>query len=188
MTPYLNTCCLYLSKIHIYLCVTLTNSLPLWTDYLLRDRPSHLWYICTLIWYSIFNPWLNALCSCMAPRGEVKLTAPHARTGVRMEELGTSGECMCTAQQPHISQQISLPRDWAYRALYRDMWRGVVSCCWATSSFQVFALFLFAFAVWGLGFVFCVFVVGWSLGGFGIVRSEWPFILYQIFLCGRYLA
>ena len=36
-----------------------------------------------------------------------------------------------------------------------------------------FLPFLFAFAVGGLGFEFCVFVAGWRHA----LRSEWPFII-----------
>ena len=69
--------------------------------------------------------------------------------------------------------QIDLPRDWANLALYRDMWRGVVSrfeqCFILFSSFPL----LLASVVGGLGFEFCVFVAGWRHA----LRSEWHFII-----------
>ena len=37
---------------------------------------------------------------------------------------------------------------------------------------------LLAFDVWGLGFVFCVFVAGWRHA----LRSEWPFIIIVIII------
>ena len=41
-----------------------------------------------------------------------------------MHDMGSLGHTL----------QIDLPRDWANLALYRDVWRGVVSWCFACSS------------------------------------------------------
>ena len=53
--------------------------------------------------------------------GRSKLTGcPHLTwTDTAMHEMGSLGHML----------QIDFPRDWANLALYRDVWRGVVSRC-----------------------------------------------------------